>query len=275
MCTYRLSNTMLPHKHLLVRATILNPISNTEQISAWIKNLIETIEMKVLHGPVSVYCSTIGNRGVTGFALIETSHIALHTWDETDPATMQLDVYTCSELEIEQVFDAISVFNPVTLDYKFLDRQNGFTDIKESVNSVVKKWVTRISKKNPNIGGNRICPFAKMPNLVSVDKLSIDGFSDLSDQVTIYMETSIHSSYEELENLCRDLKSLNPNFVFLPDHPHKKNYINGQETGNGIFPCIIVQTKKELETARATLENTDYYSYWDQEYLDEIKSFSI
>lgn len=266
---------MVPHKHLLVRAQISNSLSDTNQISLWISNLIETIHMKILHGPVSVYCDKVGNRGVTGFALIETSHIALHTWDETDPATLQLDVYTCSELEIENVFNALSIFKPTTLDYKFLDREQGFTEINQSADAVVKNWVSKISKKNPNLGGHRICPFAKMPNVISVDKLSIEKFSGLSDQITVYMETGIHSSYEELENLCKDLKNLNPNFVFLPDHPHKKNYINGQETGNGVFPCIIVQTKQELEIARSTLEKTDYYSYWDQIYLDEIKSFSI
>jgi len=143
-----------------------------------------------------------------------------------------------------------------------------------STETVIKKWISNISKKNSDLGEHRICPFAKMPNIVSVDKLSIEKFSGLSDQITVYMEQGISSSYEELENLCRELKSLNPNFVFLPDHPHKKNYINGQETGNGVFPCIIVQTKQELESARAMLEKTDYYSYWDQSYLAEIKSFS-
>lgn len=265
---------MMPHKHLLIRSQISNPILDTDEISAWIKNLIETIQMKVLHGPVSVYCNKTGNRGITGFALIETSHIALHTWDETDPATLQLDVYTCSELDIEQVFKSLSIFKPITMDYKFLDREQGFTDITTSTEVIVKKWVSNISKKNPELGGHRICPFARMPNIISVDKLSIEKFSGLSDQITVYMEQGISSSYEELENLCRELKSLNPNFVFLPDHPHKKNYINGQETGNGVFPCIIVQTKQELESARSTLEKTDYYSYWDQIYLDEIKSYS-
>lgn len=265
---------MVQHKHLLIRATISNPISDTEEITTWIRNLIETIQMKVLHGPVSVYCDKTGNRGVTGFALIETSHIALHTWDETDPATLQLDVYTCSKLEIEQVFNSLSVFDPITLDYKFLDREHGFIDIKQSADTVVKNWISRISKKNPNLGGHRICPFAKTPNVVSVNKLSLEHFLELSNQVTVYMESDIHSTYDDVEQLCKTLKELNPNFVFLPDHPHKKNYINGQETGNGAFPCIIVQTAQELETGRSVLEKTDYYSYWDQDYLNEIKSFN-
>lgn len=264
----------MQHKHLLVRAQIANPITDIKKIEKWISDLIKTIQMKVLHGPVSVYCNKEGNRGITGFAIIETSHIALHTWDEIVPATLQLDIYTCSDLEINLVFEALSFFEPITLDYKFLDRENGFIDITDSPNRVIENWVRRISEKNSNLGGHRICPFAKIPRIVSVDKLSIEKFSGLSDQITVYMEQRISSSYEELENLCRELKSLNPNFVFLPDHPHKKNYINGQETGNGVFPCIIVQTKQELESARSTLEKTDYYSYWDQIYLDEIKSYS-
>jgi S-adenosylmethionine/arginine decarboxylase-like enzyme len=264
---------MMPHKHLLVRAQITNPISDTDQISAWISNLVETIQMKILHGPVSVYCNNKGNRGITAFAIIETSHIVLHTWDETDPATLQLDVYTCSELEIDLVFKSLSIFQPVTVDYKFLDREHGFVDIVDSPIRVVERWVSRIAKKHSDLGGNKICPFAKMPKVVSVEKLCLEEFIGINNQLTIYMENGIRSSYDEIAELCKTLKSLNPNFVFLPDHPHKPSYINGHETGNGVFPCIIVQTKQELDTARSTLEKTDYYQYWDQDYLAEIRSF--
>jgi S-adenosylmethionine/arginine decarboxylase-like enzyme len=265
---------MLQHKHLLIRAIIANHISDTNQISTWISNLVETIQMKILHGPVSVYCDKTGNRGVTAFAIIETSHIVLHTWDETDPATLQLDVYTCSDLEIDVVFKALSVFQPITVDYKFLDREQGFVEITDSPERVVEKWVSRITKKHSELGGNRICPFAKIPKVVSVEKLCLSEFIGIDEQLTIYMENGVRSSYDELEELCRSLKSLNPNFVFLPDHPHKPNYISGCETGNGVFPCIIVQTKSELSLARASLEKTDYYNYFDKDYLDHLKSFN-
>jgi len=261
------------HKHLLVRATINNHISDTAAVSNWVSNLIETIQMKILHGPVAVHCNKTGNRGITAFAIIETSHIVLHTWSETDPATLQLDVYTCSDLEIDLVFKALSVFQPVTIDYKFLDRENGFVEIINSPNQVVERWVTRITAKHEDLGGNRICPFAKMPTVISVEKLSLAEFIGITDQLTIYMENGVRSSYNELEELCRTLKSLNPNFVFLPDHPAKPNYINGHETGNGVFPCIIVQSKQELDSARVALEKTDYYQYWDKDYLAEIRSF--
>jgi S-adenosylmethionine/arginine decarboxylase-like enzyme len=264
---------MIPHKHLLIRAEIANHISDTDVVSAWVMDLVEMIQMKILHGPVSVYCDKTGNRGITSFAIIETSHIVLHTWDETDPATLQLDVYTCSDLEIDIVFKALNIFQPITIDYKFLDREQGFLDITDSPTQVVDRWVSRITKKHDELGGNRICPFAKTPTVISVEKLCPAEFVGITDQLTIYMENSVRSSYEELEELCRTLKSLNPNFVFLPDHPHKTNFINGLETGNGVFPCIIVQTTQELDSARVALEKTDYYQYWDKDYLAEIKSF--
>ncbi len=229
--------------------------------------------MKILHGPVSVYCDKYGNRGITAFAIIETSHIVLHTWDETDPATLQLDVYTCSELEIDTVFKSLEIFQPMTIDYKFLDREKGFVEITDSPDRVVKRWLSRISKKHADLGGNRICPFAKMPKVISVEKLSPKDFLGIGEDITVVMENGVRSSYEELENLCRSLKSTNPDFVFLPDHPSKPNYINGHETGNGVFPCIIVQTKLELNSARVVLEKTDYYQYWDRDYLAEIRSF--
>lgn len=264
---------MTPHKHLLVRAQISNPISDPDQISIWISTLVETIQMKILHGPVSVYCKKEGNRGITGFAIIETSHIVLHTWDEESPAMLQLDVYTCSNLDIDLVFGALSVFEPIKIDYKFLDREHSFTEIIETPEQVVKKWVARISKNHADLGGHRICPFARMPQVVAVEKLSLDKFADLDDEITVFMETGVCSTYDELENLCRQLKSINPNYVFLPDHPHKPNYIKGHETGNRVYPCIIAQTKQELDSARASLSKTNYYDNWDKDYLAEIRSF--
>ena len=78
--------------------------------------------MKILSGPHTVYCKMVGNRGYTGVCVIETSHIALHTWDEESPSVIQLDVYTCSDLDVSIVVDKLKVFEPVDIDYTFIDR---------------------------------------------------------------------------------------------------------------------------------------------------------
>jgi S-adenosylmethionine/arginine decarboxylase-like enzyme len=47
--------------------------------------------MKILIGPIAKYLDVPGNRGLTVAAIIETSHIVMHCWDECSPGLMQLD----------------------------------------------------------------------------------------------------------------------------------------------------------------------------------------
>lgn len=124
---------MLKHLHLIIRATVSKPPieADLENMQEWFKDLIESIEMKILSGPHMVYSNMVGNRGFTGVCVIETSHIALHTWDEDSPAVVQLDVYTCSQMNIETVFDKLAKFDPVVVDYTYIDRDNGIQVIDE------------------------------------------------------------------------------------------------------------------------------------------------
>ena len=118
---------VLEHKHLIVRAELNNPPFHPEEIKHWMNNLVEKIGMKVLMGPYAIYSDMTGNQGLTAVTIIETSHIAMHVWDEVDPGLMQLDVYTCSTLNIDDVFEAIEEFDPVKVEYKYIDRDNSLT----------------------------------------------------------------------------------------------------------------------------------------------------
>lgn len=118
---------ILEHKHLIVRAELHHPPRCAEAIQDWMKKLVEKINMKILMGPYAVYSDMVGNRGLTAVTIIETSHIAMHVWDEVDPALMQLDVYTCSTLDIEDVFDALKEFLPSKIEYKYIDREHDLT----------------------------------------------------------------------------------------------------------------------------------------------------
>jgi predicted flavoprotein YhiN len=72
----------------------------------------------------------IGNRGITGAAIIETSHIVVHFWDEVSPALMQFDVYSCGELDPDKICNKIKKdFNTTKIEYKFLDRENDLSEL--------------------------------------------------------------------------------------------------------------------------------------------------
>lgn len=120
-------NGVLEHKHLIVRAELNNPPFHPEEIKHWMNNLVKKIGMKVLMGPYAIYSDMTGNQGLTAVTIIETSHIAMHVWDEVDPGLMQLDVYTCSTLNIDDVFEAIEEFDPIKVEYKYIDRDNSLT----------------------------------------------------------------------------------------------------------------------------------------------------
>ena len=120
------------HKHLIVRADIswCPQEEDLNNISDWVRSLIKEIDMKLLSGPYTMYVNEKGNKGMTSVAIIETSHIALHIWDETNPGLMQLDVYSCADFLPNDVFNEINLmFKTVKMEYKFLDREKELVEV--------------------------------------------------------------------------------------------------------------------------------------------------
>ena len=113
---------MLEHRHIIIRATVKKPPTDVDKIKIWVRTLVEKINMKPLGDTVAVYVNKEGNRGLTCVQCIETSHIAFHSWDENKPAVIQLDVYTCSTLRKQTVFDALEEFQPIEINYMTFDR---------------------------------------------------------------------------------------------------------------------------------------------------------
>jgi S-adenosylmethionine/arginine decarboxylase-like enzyme len=100
-------NNLLVHKHLIVRAEVYRPPMDEEFLRRWLNDFITEIGMKVMMGPYVKYSNMVGNRGITGAAIIETSHIVMHVWDEVHPALMQFDVYSCGEFDPETICNKI------------------------------------------------------------------------------------------------------------------------------------------------------------------------
>ena len=120
---------MLVHKHFICRAEVKKPPMKEEELRDWMQRTVKAINMKILDGPHCKYLDVVGNRGLTGVTIIETSHIAMHVWDESDPALMQLDIYTCGPIKLGTIFEMIDEFEPIKIDYKFLDREHDLTEV--------------------------------------------------------------------------------------------------------------------------------------------------
>ncbi|MFM1858056.1 MAG: hypothetical protein RLZ05_1116 [Bacteroidota bacterium] len=123
------------HKHLIIRSYINKPplAEDVNTLTDWIRKLIRTIDMKILGGPYTTYCDVKGNQGMTSVTIIETSHIALHTWDETSPALLQLDVYSCADFDPKIIFKLVDEkFEATKTEYKFINRENGLEEVNLS-----------------------------------------------------------------------------------------------------------------------------------------------
>ncbi len=119
------------HNHLLLNGYSHSPLIDTHTLQEWLKELVSAIDMKIAIQPVGFYVDKPGNRGLTGFVGIETSHIAIHVWDEQKPAAIQFDLYTCSHLPLETVLNKLKK-DWGLFDYKYMvvEREEGFRIVK-------------------------------------------------------------------------------------------------------------------------------------------------
>lgn len=125
---------MREHKHLIVNAVLLDKLDKHDVIfmQYWISSLVDKINMEIWKGPFVDYLDEPGNEGITGVAIIKTSHIAFHTWTVENKTKFDLDVYTCSSLDPQVIYSHLKRFFTVKeVSYKYLDRE---TELKEITN---------------------------------------------------------------------------------------------------------------------------------------------
>ena len=121
---------MPDHIHMIIRAEVNNPITSEKELKRWLRKLVKKIDMKIIKGPYTAYVSKEGNRGITGVVMIETSHIAIHVWDEISPALVQCDVYSCAEFSSNEVLVEFASMGITKIDHIMLDRVDTIKLIK-------------------------------------------------------------------------------------------------------------------------------------------------
>ena len=132
---------MPAHKHLLIRAEVNNPMKGEKEIKKWLRDLVNKIDMKIIKGPYAAYVSEEGNRGITAVVMIETSHIAMHVWDETSPALVQCDVYSCAEFSSNEVLIEFVTMKPTKIEHILLDRAEDIRTITHNSGTVFQEGI--------------------------------------------------------------------------------------------------------------------------------------
>ena len=141
--------------------------------------------------------------------------------------------------------------------------------MKDEKSRYILHWIGQLSKIRPELGNFAICPYASKANYNIVEEKLCQIVPNPDYDVTIYVvedDISAQFLYDAVDDYNRNYSD----YKFIADHGKTKTYIQGIQTSNGFFNLVLCQPRKELTEARKKLAKTNYYDYWDKDYLEEV-----
>tara|TARA_B100001057_G_scaffold163159_2_gene163826 strand:- start:14480 stop:14935 length:456 start_codon:yes stop_codon:yes gene_type:complete len=141
--------------------------------------------------------------------------------------------------------------------------------MNERKSRYILHWIGQLSIKRPELGNFSICPFALGANFSIQEEKLHRIVPDPKFEVIIYIvEDNLEAEF--LYDAVDDYNRNYPDYKFIADHGKTKTYIQGIQTSNGKYNLVLCQLRKELTQSRKNLAKTDYYDYWDENYLKEV-----
>ena len=141
--------------------------------------------------------------------------------------------------------------------------------MKDEKSKYILHWISQISKIRPELGNFSICPYASGANFsIQEQKLHQIVPNRDFDVIINIVEEEIDANF--LYDAVDDYNRNYPDYKFIADHGKTKTYIQGIQTNNGKYNLVLCQPRKELTEARKKLAKTNYYDYWDKNYLEEV-----
>jgi S-adenosylmethionine/arginine decarboxylase-like enzyme len=162
--TRKNKNTHIQHHHMLLRMETKKFPKREEQekVANLIRRIILDLDMDIIGAPHLHYLDTpLENKGFTGVASIQTSHVSFHFWDvpakgwlqnTESNSLLQFDIYTCGNLKkhhIKKVIKHLSIYEPTRIDIDVMNRKHTLKldahyqwDSRTSVS--FRDWITTI-----------------------------------------------------------------------------------------------------------------------------------
>ena len=146
---------------------------------------------------------------------------------------------------------------------------SGLHPMNEKKYNHILHWIEELSKTRPEIGNFALCPYASQAKFIILDEELKKVKPILGWEVVIYAVEDEHDA-DFLYAMVDDYNRVYKNYKFIADHRKSKTFINGVQTNNGKYNLVFCQPRKELTEARKKLGKTNYYDYWDENYLQEV-----
>ncbi len=133
----------------------------------------------------------------------------------------------------------------------------------------IHEWIRQVSKERPELGGFAVCPYASNSNTLIVET-TIDGIVPKSGYDVIVFIIEDFWRPNQVEKWVNFYNKKYPYYKFFDDVSTRDTFINEVKTNNDHYNLILCQSKKKLSSFRKKLSETNYYSYWTEEYLEEV-----
>jgi S-adenosylmethionine decarboxylase len=106
-------------RHIIIDGEVADSnVFTHENLEGMFKTLVKTLGMEIIQGPLFKDVELDPNKlqgdvfqdegGTTGYCLISTSHMAIHTWPLRKFFSM--DVFSCKEYDVEAALEVIQKF---------------------------------------------------------------------------------------------------------------------------------------------------------------------
>lgn len=133
----------------------------------------------------------------------------------------------------------------------------------------IHEWIREVSKQRPELNGLSVCPYASNSNTLIVENPIDDIVPESGYDVIVFIVEDFWRS-DQISKWVQFYNEKFPYYKFFEDLSSRPTFINGVQTNNQKFNLILCQSKKKLSSIRKKLAETEYYSYWTEDYLKEI-----
>jgi hypothetical protein len=133
----------------------------------------------------------------------------------------------------------------------------------------IHEWIKQVSSPKNQLGGFAVCPYASGSRTLIVETTIDDIVPQPGYDVIVFIIEDFWRP-DQVEKWVKKYNEKFPYYKFFEDLSSRDTFISGVKTNNEKFNLILCQSKKKLSAIRKKLAKTDYYSFWTEEYLEQI-----
>lgn len=121
------------HWHMTATGVFLpNAAITGFTVQNFLRQIIRDVRMHCVTGPWTYESDVVGNEGISGIAMLDTSHTSMHCWTKPEP-NFTFDLYSCKPFLTEDTFPAFERHGVSWVRYTMINRNNRAIDGRDTI----------------------------------------------------------------------------------------------------------------------------------------------